>query len=137
MRYEVITLPITTAQALAVAPPGPMQLQDSPRSLCAQANFVYGSGGTTVDAYLQTSLDGGATWIDIAQFHFTTASARAVFNLSAATPVTTQYTPTNGTLGANTAKDGILGPMFQVKVATTGTYAGNTNLEIDISASER
>jgi hypothetical protein len=41
----------------------------------AQAALVYGSGGTTVDAYVQTSIDGGTTWIDVIACHFTTASA--------------------------------------------------------------
>jgi hypothetical protein len=45
-----------------------------------------------------------------------------LFNLSTATPVTTQYTPTDGT------KDGLLGNMFRAKFTTTGTYAGNTTV---------
>lgn len=135
MRATLLNQAITTAIALGQAG-GQLQLNDAARSLCAQANFTYGSGGTTVDAYLQTSLDGGATWIDIAEFHFTTASARYVFNLSGLTPVTTEYTPTNGSLSANTAQDGILGPLFQVQLVTVGTYAGTT-LRIDVAAQER
>lgn len=107
-----------------------------PRSLAVQANFAYGSGGTTVDAYLQTSLDQGATWIDVAQFHFTTAAARFVYNLNSQTPVATEYTPTDGSLTANTAKDGLLGPQFRVKYQSTGTYAGATSLSIDIAADQ-
>jgi hypothetical protein len=105
----------------------------TPRNLTAQAKFVYGtSGGTTVDAYLQTSLDGGATWIDIANFHFTTASATKIVNLSSATPVTTLATPGDGALASNTAIDGILGPIYRVKYVSTGTYVGATTLQIDI-----
>jgi hypothetical protein len=136
MRATVLNQAIGAAQALAAVPTSQLLLTDAPRSLSVQGNFVYGSGGTTLDAYLQTSLDGGATWIDIAQFHFTTASARFAYNLSSLTPVTTEYTPTDGTLSANTAKDGILGPLFQVKVASTGTYAGS-NLRIDVVANDR
>jgi hypothetical protein len=40
--------------------------------------------------------------------------------------VTTQYTPTDGT------KDGLLGNMFHAKFTTTGTYAGNTTVRIDL-----
>jgi hypothetical protein len=83
---------------------------------------------------VQTSLDGGGTWVDVANFHFTTASARFVFNLSSATPVTTEYVPTDGSLAANTAKDGILGPLWRVKYTTVGVYAGNTNLRVDAFA---
>ena len=33
-----------------------------------EAVFTYGSGGTTVDVYLQASHDGGANWKDIGHF---------------------------------------------------------------------
>lgn len=99
-----------------------------------QANFTYGSGGTTADAWVQTSFDFGSTWIDVANFHFTTSNARFFYNLSALTPVTTEYAPTDGTLGANTAKDGVIGPLWRVKTTTTGTYAGGTTLRVDADA---
>lgn len=137
MRYELVpAIAIGAAVAAVIAPPGPMQMPDAPRALAVQANFIYGAGGTTVSAWLQTSLDGGATWIDIANFSFTTASARFVYNLSSGTPVTTEYTPTDGTLAANTAKDGLLGNMFRVKLTTTGTYTGTTTLEVDLVPQE-
>lgn len=117
-----ITQPATTT---------PAQVLIAPQSLAIQASLTYGSGGTTIDAYVQTSLDGGTTWIDIAEFSFTTASAVKVFNLSRLTPVTAIYTPTDGILAANTAKDGVLGDRFRVKYKSTGTYAGTT-LSIDV-----
>ena len=135
MRKTLVNLPITGAIALAQVG-GQLLLNDAARSICAQANFTYGSGGATVDAYLQTSIDGGATWIDIMEFHFTTASARVVMNTSSLTTILASYAATNGTLAANTAKDGILGPLFQVQVDSTGTYAGTT-LAIDVAAQER
>jgi hypothetical protein len=133
MRSTLVNQPIAAAATIAVVPGSNLLLTDSPSTLGAQANFTYGSGGTTVDAYLQTSVDAGLTWIDIAQFHFTTASAQFVFNLNSQTPVTARYTPTDGTLAANTSQDGILGPLYQVKIASVGTYAGTT-LRIDVSA---
>jgi hypothetical protein len=135
MQKNLLNAAITAAQALGQQG-GTLQLNDAARSIAVQANFTAGSGGTSVDAYLQTSLDGGITWFDIAEFHFTTSSAIAVYNLSSLTPVTAQYTPTNGALTANTAKDGILGDRFQVKTATVGTYVGAT-LRIDVCAQER
>ena len=135
MRATLVNAVITAAQSIAPVPASQLPLVDAPSSIAVQANFTYGSGGTTVDAYFQTSIDNGATWIDIAQFHFTTTSARFVYNLNSQTPVTTEYTPTDGTLSANTAKDGIVGPLYQVKLASTGTYAGTT-LTIDVSAQE-
>jgi hypothetical protein len=131
---NLLNLTITTAITATVTPAAQMMV--SPRNLTVQANFTYGSGGTTADAYLQTSLDGGVTWCDIAQFHFTTASLRKVFNLNAQTPVTTQATPSDGSLAANTSVDGILGRLFRVKYVTTGTYAGVTTLSIDIATDQ-
>lgn len=122
----LLNLPsITTALATVATPP--TFLPGSPRNAILQANFAWGSGGTTFDAYVQSSVDNGLTWFDVANFHFTTAIAIRLFNLSALTPVTTIYTPTDGSLGANTAKDGLLGPAWRVKYGSTGTYA-NTSL---------
>ena len=128
------TTPITAAISPAVVTTPLQFLAGIPRNLAIQAEFTYGSGGTTVDAYVQTTFDGGGTWTDIAQFHFTTASARKIFNLSALTPVTTQATPTDGALASNTAIDGIIGSQVRVKYQSAGTYAGGTALEIDVAS---
>lgn len=129
-------LSLAIAGAISTTTTAPVKFNAPPNSLAVQANFAYGSGGTTVDAYLQTSLDNGATWTDVAQFHFTTSAARFVYNLNSQTPVATEYTPTDGSLASNTSKDGILGPQFRVKYASTGTYAGATSLAIDISCDQ-
>lgn len=102
------------------------------RTALIQAAFTYGSGGTNVTAYVQTSLDGGTTWTDVAAFQFTTASARKIFNLSSATPVTSIGTPGDGALNVNNCIDGIIGESWRVKWASTGTYAGGTTLKIDV-----
>ena len=122
--------------ALALTATTPARFVVAPRNVCVQGNFTFDSGGATVNAWLQTSLDGGLTWCDIAQFSFTTASARAVFNLNSQTPNTTAVTPTDGTLTANTSKDGILGNQFRVKYQTTGTYGGASALSIDIQSDQ-
>jgi hypothetical protein len=106
-----------------------------PMSLSIQANFAYGSGGTSVDAYVQTSFDGGATWCDIAEFSFTTSAARRLFNLSRLTPVTSIATPSDGSLSANSVVDGFLGSQYRVKWTSVGTYGGATSLVIDIAPS--
>lgn len=108
--------------------------QGIPRNVCIEVIFNYGAGGTTVDAYIQTSLDGGNTWIDIAECQFTTAAATKVYNISSLTPVTTVYPPTDGTLAANTAKDGILGNLLRVKWTSVGTYTGLTNLAVHVQS---
>lgn len=126
---------ITTAQTAAVTTP----LQLRPVQGCMAQNmllwgdFTYGSGGTSADAWVQTSVDGD-DWVDVANFHFTTSTAKFLFNISALTPVTTEYTPTDGTLAANTCKDGVLGTLWRVKYTTVGTYAGGTVLRVDAIA---
>lgn len=127
---NILRLALTTAITGPVAQPV-APLPRTPRSLTIQANFIYGSGGTSVDAWVQTSLDSGASWTDIAQFHFTTALARRAVTLSSLTPVLTQVVLTDGSLTANTALDGILGPQYRAKVQSAGTYVG-TILAIDV-----
>lgn len=124
--------------AVSAQTTAPVQFRDGvPESCILQANFTYGSGGTSADGYVQMSVDDGATWFDVANFHFTTASAIKLFNLSALTPVTTPRTPSDGSLASNTANDGILGPSARLKYTTVGTYAGGTTLRVDAAARGR
>lgn len=98
------------------------------QSLTVSLRFAYGSGGTTVKAYLQTSIDGGNVWDDVACWSLTTVSATKRWTFSALTPVTTPVTPTDGAMADNTAQDSNLGDRVRLKVVSTGTYAGSTTL---------
>jgi hypothetical protein len=100
------------------------------KALLLYCNFTYGSSGTTAKVYVQTSLDGGTTWIDIAMFDHTTASLARCYNLSGATAVTSVYTVTDGSLTSNTCKDGIIGDQLRVKFTSTGTYATSTTCQV-------
>lgn len=99
-------------------------------TLVAQASFVYGSGGTNLTAYLQTSLDAGLTWIDIMSFQFLLASATKIQTVIMQTPQLTPVTPTDGSLSANTAVSGMIGDRFRIKYTSTGTYAGSTTIAV-------
>ncbi|MBX3579915.1 MAG: hypothetical protein KF723_22155 [Rhizobiaceae bacterium] len=102
-------------------------------SATIQANFNYGSsGGTSLKAIVETTLDDGQTWIEVARFAFTTASAEKIANLSALTPVTTVYTP--AALSDDAVKDGILGPRWRARILTVGTYVGNASLALRLAA---
>lgn len=128
---NILIDPITTAQTNALS--SVLQFRDSQRqAVTIQATFTYGSGGTSADTYVQTSFDGGATWTDVANFHFTTASARFIYNLSALTPKTTEVVPTDGAIAANTSVDGVIGPLWRTKTTSVGTYATSTSLRVDI-----
>jgi hypothetical protein len=124
--------PITTPQT-AVATTPSLLTNGAFRSADVQANFVTAGGGSTVTAFVQTSLDGGNTWADVACFGFTTSSAVKVFNLSTTAAVTSPITPTNGGLTANTAISGVMGNMWRALISSTGTYAAGTNLRVDIT----
>jgi hypothetical protein len=122
---------VTTAVTASLSPVLQVSTSARPKSLALQGTFTYGSGGTSADAYVQTSFDAGSTWSDVANFHFTTSSQRFLFNLSSLTPVTTEATPTDGSLTANSCNDGMLGPVWRVKYTTVGTYAASTALRGD------
>lgn len=124
---------VTFTTAIGALVYGPVsQIRDpSPANLSLVGNFVYGSSGTSVDAYVQTTLD-GSNWFDIANFHFTTSSAFKGFNLSSLTPVTTQASLVAGSITANSAQDGIIGSLLRVGYKSSGTYAGSTTLTIAV-----
>ena len=103
------------------------------KELSVEANFVRGSGGTTVKVWIQTSLDGGSNWIDVMNFAFTTTSLRKIHTvvMPAVVATRTNVTPTDATLGDNLIVDGILGDRLRAKVTTTGTYGGTTTLDVN------
>ncbi len=92
-------------------------------------DFDYRGGGTTAIVIVQTSLNQGSDWIDIARFDFATASRQAVCNLtSVAKGVTTVVA-----LAAEGVLDGILGDRLRAKRTTTGTYTLNTAVSVRAS----
>lgn len=100
-------------------------------AVTVQARFAYGSGGTNCKAYVQTSLDQGTTWVDVACVVFTTATETQVFNLAALADKSLTV-PTDGTLTDDTVVGGILGDRLRVKVISTGTYV-NTTVSVRIA----
>src|SRR4051812_34301807 len=78
-------------------------------SLTLYAKITVAGGGTTAKAWVQTSLDDGSTWMDIANFAFTTSTATRAYHLTASA-VTSIATPSEGTLADNTCVTGFLGP---------------------------
>lgn len=129
--YSLCDLAVTTA--LSGVAQTPIQNLEGILAATIEAKLYYGSGGTTMKAWVQVTLDDGATWVDIACFAFTTSSAVKVINLSGLTPKTTAVTPTDGALADDTCIDGVLGSAMRVKLTSTGTYA-NTIISVKVSA---
>lgn len=123
-------LPVTTVTDAVANLTGPTVTLRDVKYIALQGRMTYGSGGTNAKMWVQTSIDEGASWIDIAEFTFTTANATRVYALMA-TSVASIYTPTDATITANTSKDGILGDRFRVKYTTTGIYGGSTTIRVD------
>lgn len=129
--YSLAALGITTALS-AVVQTSIINLEGM-QALTIEAKLSYGSGGTTAKVWVQTTVDNGETWVDIANFAFTTASSTKIINLSGLTPQTSQITPSDGAMADNTCQDGVLGSALRAKITTTGTYA-NTSLAVKVSA---
>lgn len=129
--YTLAALGITTA--LTGQAQTSIQDLEGMNAATIEAQFAYGSGGTSCKVWIQTTLDAGQTWLDAACFAFTTSSGTKVINLSGLTPVTSAIVPTDGSMSDNTAQDGVLGSALRAKITTTGTYAGSTALSVRAS----
>lgn len=129
--YSLCDLAITSA--LSGVAQSPITDLEGILAATIEARFAYGSGGTSCRAWVQVTVDNGATWIDVASFAFGTTSSVKVVNLSGLTPVGSAITPVDGALADNTVQDGILGSAMRVRVTTTGTYA-NSLLSVKMSA---
>ena len=127
---EIITLlDIVLAADLTAFVHPTLGVGERPESLVLHTDFVRAAGGTTAKAWVQTTLDGGLSWLDIASFAFTTTSAKRAYHLTGAA-VTAIATPVDGTLADNTSVNGFLGSQFRVKVTTVGTYSGASSWKI-------
>ena len=101
---------------------------DGMTSVSFQARFSYGSGGTSLRLYVQTSLDQQQSWIDIACLSFGTVSDVKVWGQNKADADGTLITPSDGALTSNSTILGILGDSLRAKWVVVGTYATSTVL---------
>ncbi len=142
LQPTAVSVPISSALATS-----PIVLNGSPRSLAIQANFSPGASasGSSIDVYVQTTIDDGSTWADVVNFHFTTVARIAAVNITPQSPVgtplssatapdaQTPVTLTDGTMASNTARDGLLGPQIRAKYLSTGTYSG-ASIRVDVAS---
>jgi hypothetical protein len=125
--YPLAALAIGAARSLSILTP--VVDLDGMEAVTIEANFQYGSGGTTCSAIVATTFDGGTTWRHIARFDFTTTGAVKVVNLNGhLSKAVTAYAD----LASEGVLDGVLGDQLAVLVQSTGTYV-NTVLSVRAS----
>lgn len=102
------------------------------KSIGLQCIFTYGAAGTSCKAYVQTSFDGGQTFVDVACFAHLTTSLNRYYNISGLTPVTAVATLNDNSnhIADNTCVDGVVGDQWRVVLVTTGTYTTNTTIQV-------
>lgn len=121
---------LALTQPLAGVALTPVMVHGGVRALDLQARLdVVGSPGTSVKAWVQTSIDGGATWLDLACFAFATSSAVKAARLPGAA-LKSPAAIAEGTLADDTANDGPFGERFRIKVTSAGSYGAGTTLTL-------
>lgn len=128
-----VTLLANTALAAAVANQASAAVTglQGVRYAALEAKFVRAGGGTTCKVWVQTSLDDGVTFFDIACFAFTTTTANKlhVVRMDPPTAFTVATVPASATLADDTVIH-IIGDRLQVLYTTTGTYTGASSVEV-------
>lgn len=127
----VTLIPVTVVGAGATIVGATIAGVPGMKFVSAIATFLYGAGGTAVKVYIQTSLDGGATWIDMISLTFTTSAGvkGGSVTLGSANPAAF----TDGSLSDNTTFGGAFGDRVRAKAITTGTYTGATSIAVSVS----
>ena len=100
------------------------------KNIEVQSTFDYGSGGTTLKIWVQTSLDAGVTWTDIMCHAFTTSDARKVSSVNRYL-VGAEAVATDGALADDTELSGRIGDRIRLKYTSTGTYGGTSTIRVD------
>lgn len=97
-------------------------------SLNLICSFTAAGGGTNVFCVVQTTLDDGVVWFDIARFDFTTSSAvkRACCDGRAGAGVASLVSLAS----ADTKIDGLIGNRLRTLVTSSGTYSPGTKVEV-------
>jgi len=106
----------------------PIMMPFGVRTVAVESKLVVAGGGTSVKVYYQTSLDGGATWIDFAQHAFTTSTASKLSAVKSNIAVTPGTTPGDAALGDNAVLDGLMGDRIRAKAVVVGTYTGASTI---------
>jgi len=121
---------LALTQPLAGVSLAPVVVHGGVRALDLQARLdVVGSPGTSAKAWVQTSIDGGATWCDLACFAFAASSAAKTARLPGVS-LKSPAAVADGSLADDSVSDGPFGERFRVKVTSVGTYGAGTTLTL-------
>lgn len=118
--YTLATVSITTA--LTASAQTAIDDLDGMSGIMLECSVLGASGGSTIKAWVQTSLDGGTTWRDVALFEFTTSAVTKWCVLSKATKSIASY----AALASEGVNDGYFGDRLRAVLTTTGTYSNTT-----------
>lgn len=116
--------------ALSAAQTDPIKIPADVCVITFMAKLTVGGGGTDADLWVQSSADGGTSWHDIIQFHFTNSTLVKVGSVNGLI-ASTHATATTATLADNTIVNGYIGTQLRVHYLTTGTFTGTTTLTLD------
>ena len=97
-----------------------------------EGRFLYGSGGTNLKVWIQTRITGG-TWRDIANFAFLLAAVTKFSSVSSYAALAAAVATSDAALADDTILNGFYGNDIRVKYTSTGTYAGATNVAVDVA----
>lgn len=99
-------------------------------SLTVLAEMIGGTGGTSISAWVQVSLDGGSTYLDAALFTWTNTGSKkwCVLQGNAAKAVAAY-----AALAAEGLNDGLLGTKWRAMLTTVGVYS-NTTVSVRVNA---
>ncbi len=130
MNRAIGLIPPTTLAAAGTFIGEMYRLPFGTKSLSLLSKFVRAAGGTSTKVYLQTSLDVGVTWVDIAchAFLITTATKATAVKNNIATAAA--VTPADGALADDTILDGLIGDRIRVKYIVAGTYSGASSITV-------
>jgi len=98
--------------------------------IVANANLTEPSANYNV--FVQTTLDDGATWCDVMNFHFTTFDLVKMHAVKLNTALGANITPTDGGMGGNLILSGLIGNKIRLKYTTTDEYVG-TSIVVDVA----
>ena len=96
-------------------------------SLSLIAALTVAGGGTTVIVRVQTSIDEGSTWYDIARFDFTTSSAVKRANIDGRAQIAPAAL---AALGAEGVIHGLLGDRLRAETTSNGTYTAGSKVDL-------